>query len=606
VPAAVEFSTLTEMFARLVEKYAGRGKDVYKYKIEGRYVGITFEELYDKVQLFAYGLDSLGLKRGDKIAILSENRPEWPIADLASLVLGAIDVPIFPTLTSKQIEYILANGDVSFIVLSNSFQLSKVLAIRNNVRKLRTIIVMNPQETRGNENILDFSTVYQIGKEAREEDIVRRHHRFQEWLSQVKPSDVATIIYTSGTTGQPKGVMLTHANFVANIKGALDHIPINDDDKLLSFLPVSHSFERMAGYYSALSAGATVYYAESIETVGQNLIEARPTIVTTVPRLFERIHSQVIKNVEKGSLAKRKMFYWAIEVGKRYVAARSRGMVSPLLRAQHLVADQLVFSKLKQRTGGEIKFFVSGGAALSKELGEFFEAFGILIIEGYGMTECSPVISANRIDDYKFGTVGKPLNNVQVKIADDGEILTRGPHVMMGYYKSRTETEEVIDEDGWLHTGDIGHFDTDGFLVITDRKKHLFVNSGGKNIAPQPIENLLQQSRFVDQVVLIGDKRRFNSALIVPDFDSLKEYAVEHNIFFNDEKELVFNEKIYEAIREDINRLQKDLAKYEQVRRFRLLSTPFTIESGELTPTLKAKRKVIEEKYADLIDEMYQ
>lgn len=600
--AAVEFNTLTEMFARLSKKYAGSGREVYRHKIEGRYVGITYDELYEKVELFTHGLLSIGIKRGDKIAILAENRPEWPIADLASLAIGAIDVPIFPTLTPKQIEYILVNGDVSMVVVSNPFQLNKVLRIRDGVKGLRHIITMNPKENHKEKAILDFNEVYESGKKQRD----KNRDRFQRWLLEAKPSDIATIIYTSGTTGEPKGVILTHGNFVANIKGALDHISITQEDNLLSFLPISHSFERMAGYYTALTAGATVSYAESIETVAQNLMEEKPTIVTTVPRLFERIHAQVIKNVESGSTMKKRVFYWALNVGRRYVAAGKKGMLGPVLKAQYSLADRLVFSKLKERTGGRIRFFVSGGAALARELGEFFEAIGIMIIEGYGMTESAPVISANRMDDYKFGSVGKPLKNVQVKISEDGEILTRGPNVMIGYYKDREATEEAIDKDGWLHTGDVGHFDTDGFLVITDRKKHLFVNSGGKNIAPQPIENLLQQSKFVDQIVLIGDKRRFNSALIVPDFDYLEEYAREHHVRFGSKQELIIDEKINEAIREDINNLQKDLAKYEQVRRFKLLSTPFTIEDGDLTPTLKVKRKVVEQRYSELIESMYR
>ncbi len=600
--AAVEFNTLTEMFARLAKKYAGSGKEVYRHKIEGKYVGITYDELYEKVELFAHGLLSIGLKRGDRLAILAENRPEWPVADLACLAIGAVDVPIFPTLTPKQIEYILVNGDVSIIAVSNSFQLNKVLRIRDNVKELQYIITMNSKEDHKDKNILDFREVYELGRRQRD----KNREEFQKWLLAVKPSDLATIIYTSGTTGEPKGVMLTHGNFVANIKGALDHIPITQEDRLLSFLPISHSFERMAGYYTALTAGATVSYAESIETVAQNLMEEKPTIVTTVPRLFERIHAQVIKNVESGSPVKKRIFYWALEVGRKYIAARKRGVVGPVLRVQQSLADSLVFSKLKERTGGRIKFFVSGGAALARELGEFFEAIGIMIVEGYGMTESAPVISANRLDDYKFGTVGKPLKNVQVKISDDGEILTRGPNVMMGYYKNNESTEESIDKDGWLHTGDVGHFDTDGFITITDRKKHLFVNSGGKNIAPQPIENLLQQSKFVDQIVLIGDKRRFNSALIVPDFDYLEEYSREHHLKFSGRQEMLDDEKINEAIREDINNLQRDLAKYEQVRRFKLLAAPFAIESGDLTPTLKVKRKVVEQKYSDLIESMYK
>ncbi|MCL5033745.1 MAG: long-chain fatty acid--CoA ligase [Bacteroidetes bacterium] len=599
--AAVEFNTLTELFAELCKKYSGTGREVYRYKLEGKYVGITYDELYSKVELFAHGLSSLGLKRGEKIAILSENRPEWPITDLASLAIGAIDVPIFPTLTAKQIEYILENGDVSFVVVSNTFQLNKILRIRGNVKTLRQVIIMNPKENPKDKSALDFSEVCELGRKGRD----KHRDQFAQWLAEPKPEEIATIIYTSGTTGEPKGVLLTHGNFAANIKGALDQITITDEDSLLSFLPISHSFERMAGYYTALSAGACVSYAESIETVAQNLMEVRPTIVTTVPRLFERIHATILKNVESGSAAKKKIFYWALSVGRDYVAARKKGTVGPLLKSEYLLADKLVLSKVKERTGGRIRFFVSGGAALSRELGEFFEAVGIMIVEGYGMTECSPVISANRVDDYKFGTVGKPLRNVQVKIDADGEILTRGPHVMTGYYKDKESTRETIDRDGWLHTGDIGHFDTDGFIVITDRKKHLFVNSGGKNIAPQPIENLLQQSKFVDQVVLIGDKRRFNTALIVPDFEYLREFAKEHRLKYENDEELMNNEKILDAIKKDIDALQKDLAKYEQVRRFRLLSTPFTIENGLLTPTLKVKRKIVEQKYASLIESMY-
>ena len=599
--AAVEFSTLTEMFARLTQKYKGSRRDIYRYKVDGKYIGITYEEFYEKVEMVANGFHELGLKRGDKIAILSENRPEWPIADLASLSLGAIDVPIFPTLTAKQIEYILVNGDVSFVVVSNQFQLNKIRRIRDSVKELKHVILMNKKEDVGERSVTDFAQLYEMGRSRRD----KHRDDFAKWLSRAKPEDVATIIYTSGTTGEPKGVVLTHANFVANIKGALDHVPITDKDTLLSFLPISHSFERMAGYYSAMTAGATVSYAESIETVAQNLLEVKPTIVTTVPRLFERIHSLIIKNVESGSTAKKRLFYWSISVGRQMADGKKDGKITAFLRAKYVIADRLVLSKLKSRTGGNIKFFVSGGAALAKELGEFFESAGIMIVEGYGMTECSPVIAANKLEAYKFGTVGRPLNNVQVKIDEDGEILTRGAHVMMGYYKNRQATKEAIDKEGWLHTGDIGHVDHDGFIVITDRKKHLFVNSGGKNIAPQPIENLLQQSRFVDQIMLIGDKRRFNTALIVPNFEYLKEFANQQRLKFADENELVNLERINDAIKQDIGELQKDLAKYEQVRRFKLLRSPFTIENGELTPTLKVKRKVVEEKYAELIDSMY-
>jgi long-chain acyl-CoA synthetase len=599
--AAVEFSTVTEMFLRLCKKYSGTGKHIYRYKLAGKYIGLTYDEFFEKVELFAHALKFIGVKKGDKVAIISENRIEWPIADMAILSLGAVDVPMFPTLTSKQIEYILDKGDVAFIILSNMFQLNKVLKAVENLKGIKKIIMMNELNDIREKNLTDYSQMYEIGRRERD----KHRNQFEEWLLEPKPSDLATIIFTSGTTGEPKGVMLTHSNFVSNIKGALNHFPVGEDDLLLSFLPLSHSFERTAGYYTAMSAGATIAFAESIETVAQNMMEVKPTLITTVPRLFERIYNTIMKNVEAGSATKKKIFNWAIRVGKEYVSARRLGVVSPILKMERSLADRLVFSKLKERTGGRIRFFVSGGAALPRELGEFFEAVGIMIIEGYGMTESSPVISANRVDDYKFGTVGKPLFNVQVKIAEDGEILTRGPHVMSGYYKDEEETRETIDRDGWLHTGDVGHFDSDGFIVITDRKKHLFVNSGGKNIAPQPIESLLQQSPFIDQIVLIGDRRKFNSALIVPDFEYLENFARNEGIHYNSKEELLSNDKIIAAVEKSINSLQKDLAKYEQVRKFRLLSKPFTIEDGDLTPTLKVKRRVVEKKYADLIESMY-
>ncbi|MCW8812790.1 MAG: long-chain fatty acid--CoA ligase, partial [Chlorobium sp.] len=370
------------------------------------------------------------------------------------------------------------------------------------------------------------------------------------------------------------------------------------------FLPLCHIFERMAGYYTAFAAGCTIYYAESIEKVATNLQEAKPTLMTSVPRLFERIQSRIIKNVESQSVTKQKIFYWALEMGKQFVAAKKKGSIPLTLSAKHKIADKLVFKKLRERTGGRLRFFISGGAALSKELGEFFEAVGIQIVEGYGLTESSPVIAGNRPDDYKFGTVGKPLPGVEIKIASDGEILARGPNIMKGYYKKKKETEETVI-NGWLHTGDIGVFDSDGFLMITDRKKHLFKTSAGKYIAPTPIENIFLTSKYIDQFVLIGDRRTFLSALIVPDYEALKEYADAHKISYTDESELTGNEKIYKLIEDDMSKLQKKLANYERVRKFALLDQPFTIETGEITPSLKIKRKVVEEKYNYLIEQMY-
>lgn len=424
-------------------------------------------------------------------------------------------------------------------------------------------------------------------------------------IELVKENDICTIIYTSGTTGEPKGVVLTHKNILSNVNSALEAFPITKDDVFLSFLPLCHIFERMAGYYTAFSSGCSIYYAESIESVAANLIEVKPTILTTVPRLFERIYSKIMKNVESQPASKQKIFMWAVEVGRKYVETKKAGKFSPALSIKHSLAEKLVFKKLKEKTGGSLRFFISGGAALPRELGEFFEAVGILIIEGYGLTESSPVIAANRLDDYKFGTVGKPFPGVEIRIAKDGEILAKGPNIMQGYFKKKKETEETII-DGWLHTGDIGVFDAEGFLMITDRKKHLFKTSGGKYIAPTPIENTFLASKYIDQFVLIGDRRMFLSALVVPDFEALREYADSHKIPYSSEQDLAKNETIYKLLETDIAQLQKKLANYERVRKFVLLEKPFTIESGEITPSMKVRRKIIEEKYNSLIEEMYQ
>jgi long-chain acyl-CoA synthetase len=423
--------------------------------------------------------------------------------------------------------------------------------------------------------------------------------------SITEENDVCTIIYTSGTTGEPKGVILTHKNILSNVNAALEAFPITKDDVFLSFLPLCHIFERMAGYYTAFASGCTVCYAENIDKVATNLVEVKPTILTSVPRLFERIYSRIMRNAESKSKNEQKIFLWSIEIGKQYAQLRKKGRIPLSLAAKHKLADRLVFKKIRARTGGNLRFFISGGAALPRDLGEFFEAVGIQIIEGYGLTESSPVLAANRPDDYKFGTVGKPFPGVEIKIAPDGEILARGPNIMQGYFKKKKETEETI-KDGWLHTGDMGVFDADGFLMITDRKKHLFKTSAGKYIAPTPIENVFLASKYIDQFVLIGDRRMFLSALVVPDFEAVKEYADAHKIPYKSEEDLVKNDDIYKLLEEDMGKFQKKLANYERVRKFVLLERPFTIENGEITPSLKIKRKVVEEKYGGLIEQMYE
>jgi len=594
--------TVPELFEFLTEEYANRTKSfVMMHKVDGKYIGITYNKFKEETENLAFGLASLGINKFDRIAIISENRPEWVYSDMAILGLGAVDVPLYPSLTSDSIEFILNNSESKGIIVSNKFQLNKILKIRKNCSKLDFIIVINEKDGISSDpDILTFKEVQTKGDKLKQED----PEYFKDKMHKVQKDDLCTIIYTSGTTGEPKGVMLTHWNILSNSKAALEILPIYETDVWLSFLPLCHIFERMGGYYTGFASGGTMCYAESIEAVSTNLLEVKPTLMTSVPRLFERIYSKVIKNVESQPPKKQKIFYWALNIGKEYAHAKKIKKIPLALTLKYRLANKLVLQKIKDKTGGNLRFFISGGAALSRELGEFFEALGILIIEGYGLTESSPVITANRVDDYKFGTVGKVLPGIEVKIAKDGEILARGPNIMQGYYKNRKETDAVL-KDGWLHTGDIGVFDADGFLVITDRKKHLFKTTAGKYIAPTPIESLFVSSKFIDQFVLIGDSRMFLSALIVPDFEAVKEYADSHKISYSNEKDLVKNSEIYKVIEDDMSKFQKQLANYERVRKFVLLDKPFSIESGEITPSMKIKRKFVEERYGHLIEEMY-
>jgi long-chain acyl-CoA synthetase len=598
----VDFNTIATLFENVTRKYEGVDRPALMYKSEDGYKGITYAEFRTRTRNIAYGLASLGIKRGDKVGIISENRPEWVIADMALVQLGVISVPVYPTLMPKQIEFIFNDADVVCALVSNQFQLNKIQKIKYDVPSLKEIIVFNGKGIIEEKSVNLLASIYKLGERAFAED----PNFLERERKQTKPDDLLTIIYTSGTTGNPKGAMLTHRNLVSNIQSIAPCYPIYDTDTMLSFLPLSHSFERMAGYYTMFACGVTIAYAESVETIGDNIIEVKPTLVTTVPRLLERIHARLLKQIESGSPVKQLIFNWALKVGHAYAEEKQSGQPSALLTAENKLADKLVFSKIKERMGGRIRFFISGGAALGAELGKFYEAVGIRIVEGYGMTESSPVISCNRIDDYKFGSVGKAIPGVEVKIADDGEILVRGPNVMRGYWKNKKATDEIIDPAGWLHTGDIGIFDQRGFLIITDRKKHIFVNSGGKNIAPQPIENLFSQSQYIDQMVLIGEKRMFCSALIVPDYEALKAYAKKHHIKYSSLDELINSHEIRKLFDKDINSLQKDLSNYERVRKFTLLGNPLTIDNGEITPTQKIKRKVVEERYKDLIEKMYE
>jgi long-chain acyl-CoA synthetase len=421
-----------------------------------------------------------------------------------------------------------------------------------------------------------------------------------------KRDDLATLIYTSGTTGDPKGVMLTHGNLLSNIENSLHHLSVSEKDTFLSFLPLSHVFERMAGHFLATSCGCGIAYAESIDSVAANMGEVRPTIMASVPRLYEKIYARILENVESGSPLKRKIFYWAIKIGKQHsTCLMEKKPVGKLLAVKRNLAYKLVFNKLAQRVGGRLRFFVSGGAPLAKEIAEFFASAGLLIFEGYGLTETSPVIAVGKEDHYKFGTVGPVIPNIEVKIEEDGEILTRGSHVMAGYYHKEAETREAIDEEGWFHTGDIGFIDDSGFLTITDRKKNIIVTSGGKNIAPQNIENLLIQSKYIEQVVVVGDKRKYCCAVIVPAFEALDVWIKNNELSFSSPAEMVKSPAVRELIRNEIDSINQKLASYETIKDFVLAPQAFSIETGDLTPSLKVKRKVVLEKYKDDIERIY-
>ncbi len=596
------FNTIPEMFYKVCDRFED-SKACFRHKKDKKFIDVTYTEFRDNVECFAVGLLNLGFRRGDRIGIVSENRLEWAIADYAIACIGAISVPIFPTLTAKQEEYIFTNCTVSAIVVSNQFQLNKVMEFKENLASLRQVIVMN--ENFESKDVVTKSIKYIIDRGREIMPAPERKKILSEKIVRIQQDDILTLIYTSGTTGNPKGVMLTHRNIITNIKDSVQIIEFSEKDELLTFLPWCHSYERTAGYYTGFSVGATIAIAESIESVGTNMLEVRPTLMTTVPKLLETMNKKINSAMSKESAAKQKLFNWAVQVGRRYVRETQAGRLSIGLKTKYKIANKLIFTKIREKTGGRLQKFVSGGAALSPEVCEFFLAIGLIVLEGYGLTEASPVVTVNTVDDIEVGTIGKPLPSVEVKFAKDGELLCRGNNVMKGYWQDEIATIKAIDDEGWLYTGDIGEWTERGNIRITDRKKHIIVNTGGKNIAPQPIENLLSQSIFINHVVIIGDKRDFVSALISPDFEQLKILADSMNISYKIETELITNEFIIKAIKKDIDRLQQDLAKYERVRKFSMLTQPFSVENGELTPKMSIKRHVVERKYSDLIDQIY-
>ncbi|MCX6571902.1 MAG: long-chain fatty acid--CoA ligase [Candidatus Aminicenantes bacterium] len=587
--------TLSQLFLSTVKTYVKDG--LLTAKVEGRYVPLSTDEVARRVKHLSLGLADLGLGPGDKLVIFSENRPEWTMTDFAVLCAGAVTVPIYTSLMPEQVKYIINDSDAKIVVCSNRDLWLKVEAVKHSLPSVHHFVLIDEQ---GPEGTLSLSEVMGRGTSVATAD----PGLFEKRALAVKPDDAASIIYTSGTTGIPKGVVLSHGNFVTNAK-ALDAVTeFTDKDTILSFLPLSHVLERMTTF-SFLYKGATIAYAESIETVAENLLEVRPTIMISVPRLFDKIYAKVMDNVLAQSPLKRKIFFWALKVGKKYGARKIRHRGIPWgLGVRRRLAAKLVFSKIVEKTGGRVHFFVSGGAPLSSDVAEFFYAIGITILEGYGLTETSPVLTCNTFDKMKFGTVGMPVPGVEIQIAKDGEILAKGPNVMKGYYKKDQETREAF-EGGWFHTGDIGHFDDEGFLVITDRKKDLIVTAGGKNVAPQPIENLLKTNSYIQNAVVVGGGRKFISALIVPNFERIEAYARTSGIPFASRKDLVEREEIVNFMLAEVNRTTPHLASYERIKKVVLLDRDFDVDS-ELTPSLKVKRHIVEKTFKALIDFLYK
>jgi long-chain acyl-CoA synthetase len=576
--------------------------DALAFKFGGEWRRISGSEAIERVGRLALGLAALGVKAGDRVAIISENRPEWSLVDLAILSLRAVNVPIYTTQAVEQIRYILENSGARMLCVSGQKLFRHAEPAIQTVEQIEKVIFFDDDAVPGNpESSIWLSAIEELGEKQERTN----GETFEKYLNEVRPDDLATIIYTSGTTGEPKGVMLTHENFVSNVAAVSKGLPIRPSDCSLAVLPLSHIFERTV-FYVLCSNGVAINYCASFDQLASHLREVKPTIMTAVPRLFEQVYHKIVKKGKSAGGWKTKLFDWALEVGQDYwTAADTKGKISASLKAKHALASRLVFSKWREGVGGSIRFFVSGGAPMSKKLAYAFWAAGIPILQGYGMTEAC-VVCANRPDDNKVGSIGTPFEGIEMKIAEgDGEILIRGPNVMRGYYNDPEETARVIDADGYYHTGDVGCRDSDGHFYITDRIKDLFKLSNGKYVAPLQVESLLKQSPLVSQAVVVGSGRKQVGALIVPDWEALKETLKEEGIRTNGSREEMCEDRaIVKRVQRDATELTRELNDYERVKRIYLLPREFSIDKGEMTPTLKIKRSVIDEKYSEAIDEI--
>lgn len=576
--------------------------DALSYKVDDVWKHLSGSEVIERIKNIALGLASLGVKAGDKIAIISENRPEWSLTDIAILSLRAVNIPIYTTQAVEQIRYILEDSGAKMLFISGKKLWKHAENAIQSVERLEKLVFFdNDAKPEGDNRAITLSDIEKLGVEAEKID----SQAFENNLKQIKEKDLATIIYTSGTTGEPKGVMLSHENFVSNVVAISKGLPILNTDRSLAVLPLSHIFERTV-FYVLCSNGVAIHYCAAFDQIASHLQEVKPTIMTAVPRLFEQVYHKIVKKGKSAGGWKTSLFDWALQVGQEYWTAKdAHNSVSPVLAAKQAVASRLVFSKWREGVGGSLRFFVSGGAPLSKKLSYAFWAAGIPILQGYGMTEAC-VTCANRPEDSKVGSIGTPFEGIEMKIAEkDGEVLIRGKNVMQGYYNKPEETAKVIDEEGWYHTGDVGYVDEDGHFYITDRIKDLFKLSNGKYVAPLQVESLLKQSPLVAQAVAVGSGRKQVGALIVPDWDTLKQTLEDEGIDAKGTREeLCENSYVIKRVQRDAIEFTREMNDYERVKRVYLLPREFSIDKGEMTPTLKIKRSVIDEKYEDAIDEI--
>ncbi|MBI5525348.1 MAG: long-chain fatty acid--CoA ligase [Deltaproteobacteria bacterium] len=591
-----EPKNLVEMFLERVGRLGDR--PALRFKRDGAWREITWREWEREVKLLAFGLLKLGLKHGDTVSIASNNRPEWVHFDLAVQMAGGILVSVYPSLTPEEVRFIHDDARVRFAVVEDASQLAKLLSVIDSLPQVGGIVLVDGRSD--DPRVMSYADFRETGAGGNDAVLEKK-------IEAIGPGDVATIIYTSGTTGLPKGVMLTHDNVLFNCEAVLKVFEVRPDDSAISYLPLSHAYERVGGFYVAVYAGIVMNFAESLDRMSANLLEVRPTLLCAVPRVIEKAYAAIQAKVASGGVVSRALFGWAVAVGRQTSASRLEGRpLPPMLSLKHRLARRLVYSRIAERFGGRLRFIAVAGAPMSKSIAEFFHALDLLVLEGWGMTECAAPATLNTLQKARFGTVGLPLPGVELKIAEDGEILMKGRSVFAGYFRNPEATAETI-RDGWLHTGDIGEIDPDGMLRITDRKKDLIITSGGKNIAPQKIENLLIADPYIAQAVVIGDERHFLTALISPSMDAVARFAKEKGLgpAAGERATAATHPQVIAFIRERVELANRQLAKFETIKEFRLLPCELTQETGELTPTLKLKRKVVKEKYKDLIEQMY-